>query len=176
MLLLLALILAAPTNESKTIIIPSKSYFGILLSTTTMGYDMTFAVITEEADGRKSHKHITRQEFVYIAQGQWRLKPNFQQENLFEKYGIPWGYDDRNRLHCPILDSLWKVRYREFPYIRGSFGWANDVYMPSAEQQLYLFENFGVYNVNNNFFEGDNMWKLLQSLTSEEWKAMYKSL
>jgi len=156
--------------------VATKSYFGILVSVSTMGYDMTYAVITEEADGSKSHRHINRQDFVYIAKGQWKMKPNIPQENLFEKYGIAWGYDDRNRLHCPILDTVWKIRYRELPHKRGAFGWANDTYMPSPAQQIYLYENFGVYNINNDFFEGENMWKLLQSLQSDEWKAMYRSL
>jgi len=172
----LVLILSAPSSNVSVNNIASKSYFGILVSISAVGYDMTYVIITEEADGSKYHKHITRQEFVHIAQGKWRMRPNMAQENLFEKYSIPWGYDDRNRLHCPILDTIWKIRYRELPTMRGVFGWANDTYMPSSAQQIYLHENFGVYNINTDFFEGDKMWKLLQSLTSEEWKAMYKSL
>jgi len=137
---------------------------------------MTYAVITEEADGSKSHRHITKQEFTYIAQGKWRLKPNVHQENLFDKHNLVWGYNERNQIHCPVVDSLWKVRYREMPYMRGASGWANDIYMPSPKQQIYLYDSFGVYNINNDFFEGENMWKLLQSVNSEEWKALYKSM
>lgn len=174
--LCLALFLPSSTPEHASMRVATKSYFGILASISAVGYDMTYVIITEEADGSKYHKHITRQDFVYIAQGKWRMKPNVAQENLFEKYSIPWGYDERNRLHCPLLDTIWKIRYRELPNKRGSFGWANDTYMPSAAQQIFLYENFGVYNINNDFFEGEKMWKLFQSLTSEEWKAMYKSL
>lgn len=154
----------------------SKSYFGILVSVSTVGYDMTYAVITEESNGTKSHRHITRVDFVHIAQGKWKMRPNMQQENLFDKYGIEWGYNERNQLHCPVLDTLWKIRYRELPHKRGVTGWANDAYMPSPAQQIYLFDNFGVYNINTNFFEGENVWKLLQAVSSDEWKAMYKSL
>lgn len=154
----------------------AKSYFGVLLSVNTTGHDMIYAIITEDASG-KSHKFISRQEFVNIAQGKWRLKPNIKQENLFEKHGIVWGYDeDRDLLHVPILDSLWKVRYRQFPYIRGANGWANDVYMPSPAQQVYLADSFGVKNVNTDFFSGEDFWKLLQSAQSEDWKLEYKSM
>ena len=174
--LALAFLLPASQTNSMSASISTKSYFGILLSLSTVGYDMTYVIITEEADGSKSHRHINRQDFVYIAQGRWKMKPNIQQENLFEKHNILWGYDDRNRLHCPILDTIWKIRYRELPHQRGAFGWANDTYMPSKNQQIYLHSEFGVYNINVNFFEGENMWKLLQSASSDEWKAMYKSL
>lgn len=174
--LCLALFLPSSTSEPTDLRVATKSYFGILVSVSTIGYDMTYAVITEEANGQKSHRHINRQDFVYIAQGKWKMRPNVPQINLFEQYGIAWGYDDRNRLHCPILDTVWKIRYRELPNKRGAFGWANDTYMPSPAQQIYLYENFGVYNINTDFFEGENMWKLLQSLQSDEWKAMYRSL
>lgn len=172
------LVIALPSSilAPETSHVGSKSYFGILVSVSTVGYDMTYAVITEESNGTKSHRHISRIDFVHIAQGKWRIRPNMQQENLFDKYNITWGYNERNQLHCPVLDTLWKIRYRELPHKRGAYGWANDTYMPSAAQQIYLYDSFGVYNINTNFFEGDNMWKLLQSVSSEEWKAMYKSL
>ena len=174
--LLIALMLPSSKSNLEYNQNSAKSYFGIILSVSAVGYDMIYAIITEESNGSKSHRHISRQDFVYIAQGRWRMRPNVHQENLFDKYNIVWGYDDRNRLHCPILDSIWKIRYREMPHKRGAFGWASDTYMPSQKQQIYLRENFGVLNINIHFFEGENMWKMLQSASSEEWKAMYKSL
>jgi hypothetical protein len=163
-------------NEQKQSQSGAKSYFGVLLTVNTTGHDMIYAIITEDASG-KSHKFISRQEFVNIALGKWRLKPNLKQENLFDKYGIVWGYDeDRDMIHVPILDSLWKVRYRQFPYIRGAIGWANDVYMPSPAQQIYLSKTFGVKNINTDFFAGENFWKLLQSAQSEDWKQEYKAM
>lgn len=154
----------------------AKSHFGVLLSVNTMGYDMIYAIITEDASG-KSHKFISKQEFVNIAQGKWRLKPNIKQENLFAKYGIEWFIDeDRELIHVPILDSLWKVRYRQFPYIRGSVGWANDTYMPSATQQIFLADSFKVKNINTDFFAGEDFWKLLQSAQSVSWKNEYRSM
>lgn len=172
------LLIFLPANQHVTSVqqTGAKSYFGVLLSVNTTGHDMIYAIITEDASGF-SHRFITRQEFVNIAQGKWRLRPNIKQENLFDKYGIVWGIDeDRDLLHVPILDSLWKVRYRQFPYIRGAQGWANDVYMPSALQQLHLSEYFNVNNINTDFFAGDDFWKLLQSAQSEEWKEEYKAM
>ena len=174
----IALLLMLPAVESNDAVnqTGSRSYFGVLLSTSSMGNDMIYAIFTEGPSGI-SHKFITRQEFVNIAQGKWKLRPNIKQENLFEKYGIVWGIDeDRELIHVPILDSLWKIRYRQFPYLRGTTGWANDVYMPSAAQQIYLSENFGIQNINTDFFRDTNFWKLLQSAQSEIWRLEYKAL
>lgn len=154
----------------------SKSYFGILLSTSSVSAEMIYAVFTENASGI-SHKFISRHDFVQIALGRWKLRPNIKQENLFDKHGIIWGIDeDTDEIVIPILDSLWKVRYRQFPYIRGSRGWANDEYMPSAAQQIYLADSFNVRNINTEFFKEQDFWKLLQSAQSEDWKWEYKSL
>ncbi len=154
----------------------SKSYFAVLLSVSTVGHDMTYAIVTEDSGG-KSHKFISRQEFINIALGKWRLKPNIKQENLLDKYGIAWGYDEEtDQLVIPALDSLWKVRYKNFPYLRGVVGWANGDYMPSAAQQIYLADSFKVRNINTEFFSGDEFWKLLQSVQSNTWRDNYKSM
>jgi hypothetical protein len=154
----------------------TKKYFGVLLSVSASSADMTFAVITKEPNGAKSHRHISKQEFTYIAQGKWKLPPNMKQENLFDKYQIEWGYNERNHIHCPILDSLWKIRYPTLPYSRGSKGWANGQFMPSEKQLIYLWENFGLYNINVHFIEDENFWKLLQLIDSPQWKQMYRNL
>jgi hypothetical protein len=161
-----------PSNQP----VGSKSYFGVLLSTSSVSSDMIYAVFTENASGI-SHKFISRHEFVQIALGRWKVRPNIKQENLFDKYGIVWGIDeDTDELVVPILDSIWKVRYRQFPYIRGARGWANDEYMPSPAQQIYLADSFNVRNINTEFFKDEDFWKLLQSAQSEAWKGEYKSL
>lgn len=177
-LCLLAVLMILPANQrgNGTYQTGSKSYFGVLLSVSTTGNDMIFAIISEDVHG-KSQRFITRQEFINIAAGKWRLKPNIKQENLFDKHGIVWGIDeDRDLIHVPILDSLWKVRYRQFPYIRGATGWANAEYMPSSAQLVYLADSFKINNINTDFFAGDQFWKLLKSAQSEVWKTEYKSL
>jgi len=153
-----------------------KKYFGVLLSVSASSNEMTYAVVTEEANGSKYYRHITRQDFTYIAQGKWRMAPNVMQENLFDKYQINWGYDDRNHLYCPILDSLWKVRYPQKPCGRGNNGWANGQFMPNEAQQVYLWETFGIHNLNTSYIEGDKFWLLLQLMNSEQWINMYKNL
>lgn len=155
---------------------PIQKYFGVLLSVSASSSDMTYAIVTEEANGMKQYRHITRQDFTYIAQGKWRLAPNVLQENLFDKYQIHWGYDERNQLYCPILDSLWKVRYPEKPYGRGTDGWAKDKFKPNEAQLIYLWETFGIYNINTTYIEGEKLWLLLQLMNSSQWRNMYKNL
>lgn len=155
---------------------PIKKYFGVLLTISASSSEMTYAVVTEEANGEKHYRHITRQDFTYIAQGKWRMAPNVIQENLFDKYQIDWGYNDRNQLYCPILDSLWKVRYPEKPYGRGSKGWAKDQFKPNEAQLIYLWETFGIYNINTSYVEGEKLWLLLQLMNSPQWRNMYKNL
>lgn len=173
---LLLMLVPATQHISSSQPTASKSYFGVLLSTSSVSTDMIYAVFTENASGI-SHKFISRHDFIQIALGKWKLRPNIKQENLLDKHGIFWGIDeDTDELVIPVLDSLWKVRYRQFPYVRGSRGWANDEYMPSAAQQIYLADSFNVRNINTEFFKGDDFWKLLQSAQSEAWKGEYKSL
>lgn len=174
--ILFMLVLAMQKDQAEHIQ-GSKSYFAVSLSVNAIGHDMSYAIITEDASG-KSHRFISRQEFINIALGKWKLRPNVKQENLFDKYGIVWGYDEDNPdvPHVPILDSLWKVRYKNYPYVRGSKGWANGDYMPSATQQIYLADSFKVRNVNTEFFAGDEFWKLLKYAQNQDWKEEYKSL
>lgn len=152
-----------------------KSYFGILLSVSSVGEDMTYAVFTENSSG-KSYKFINRHEFTNIAAGKWPLKPNVNRDNLLEKHKIIWGYDERNRIAVPALDSLWKIRYKTLASQRGIQGWINGQFMPSAEQQLFLADSFKIGNINTDFITGEEVWKLLQSVQNQEWINYYKSL
>ena len=105
------LLMLFPVNHHISSLQPtgSKSYFGVLLSTSSVSTDMIYAIFTENASGI-THKFITRHEFVQIALGKWKIRPNIKQENLFDKYGIVWGInEDTDELVIPMFLQMYAV-------------------------------------------------------------------
>lgn len=159
----------------------SRSFFALSLNTSPMSNEMTFAIVTILPDGRKNYRHINPQQFLHIASGTWKDIVNPTRENLFQKHGVFGGLfvdslSGEKVYACPAFDSLWKIRYNHNPYFFKSLGWANEKFKPSSTQQLYLYEHYGVGNVNTDFFEDTSFWKILRDVTNDEWITNYKSL
>ncbi|WP_343785724.1 hypothetical protein [Wandonia haliotis] len=159
----------------------SRPYFGVSITTSPVGNDMTFAIIRPTYGGRVTVTHISRNDFLHIASGKWKHPINPHQENLFEEHDVFGGLfvdsiSGEESLFCPALDSLWKVKYNTNPYYFKSEGWAHGNYMPSAKQQQYLYEEYGVYNLNTDFFADTSFWKILRDVTQPEWIQNYSSL
>ena len=80
-------------------------------------------------------------------------------------------------LFCVPLGSLWKLRFRESP-MKGiqEEGWSGKEYRPSSGQEKYLYKEFGMYNIDRDFFVDTSFWKLLRSVEDPEWINYYKNL
>jgi hypothetical protein len=146
---------------------PPVPTFGLSLNTSPMSGDMIFAIITTKADGRRGVQHITPRDFLYMATGVWRHPVNPDRENLFAKNNVFGGVfidtiSGEKTYFCPSFDSLWKIRYNTNPYHFKSVGWAGGNYMPSSRQLIYLYEEYGVYNINTDFFVDTSFWKILR--------------
>lgn len=143
--------------------------------------DMTFAIITPTPDGKRNVRHISRNDFLHIASGAWKHPVNPERRNMFEENKVFGGLfidtlTDEKTYFCPALDSLWKIKHKTNPYIFKSVGWAHGNYMPSLEQQKYLWDEYGVYNLHTDFFADTSFWKLLRDVSRPEWITNYTSL
>lgn len=126
---------------------------------------------------------LRRDEFIYYFSGFYPSKYNPKRINYFDKYDI-WGgiyvdsvYGDKIP-YCPALDSLWKVRYSEFPAMGGEepFGWSNEKLNPSPGQMAYLRERYHIKDINNEYIFDENFIQLLRDMTDSLWIQNYKSI
>ncbi len=127
-------------------------------------------------------KILTDDDFVKYASGHWPNIYNPKRINLFEENGVGCGmFQDSLMLkavpYCFPVDSLWKIRYSEYPFQGGSEkGWSNDFTKPSLRQAQYLEENYLVKDVNRDYFLDTNLWKILRDVRDPEWIENYKSI
>lgn len=178
MLLILCWIVTASVVPNATL----KPVFGVQVRFQS-GTNM-FALVAFLDDGRElTHKKIlTTDDFVRIASGYWPSIYNPTRENLFMKNKIPCGmYNDSINLKpfpvCIPVDSLWKLRFSDFPFNTSSErGWSGNLTKPSDKQALYLRDNYHVDNVDMNYFLDTNFWKILRDVQDSSWIANYKAL
>jgi hypothetical protein len=75
------------------------------------------------------------------------------------------------------MDSLWKIRFGTYPFKhRTDPGWSNKYHKPSPRQEKYLYDRYGVYHVDSDFFLDTSFWRLLQDVKDTAWINNYKSL
>ncbi|MBI2258111.1 MAG: hypothetical protein HYU67_04330 [Flavobacteriia bacterium] len=127
-------------------------------------------------------KIITREEFILYASGTWPSIYNPQRRNLFEERNIPCGIEKdpitkRDIPFCNPLDSLWKIRYSDYPFRTfAGKGWSNELYKPSSQQQKYLYEHYGIYDIDFNYFLDEHFWQILKDVQDENWIRRYRSI
>ncbi len=127
-------------------------------------------------------KILTDDDFVKFASGHWPSIYNPQRINLFEKNDVGCGmFQDSLMLkavpYCFPVDSLWKIRYSDFPFQGNTEkGWSNDFNKPSLRQAKFLEENYLVKDVNRDYFLDTNLWKILRDVRDKEWIDHYKNL
>ncbi|MEZ4938458.1 MAG: hypothetical protein R2799_12790 [Crocinitomicaceae bacterium] len=143
---------------------------------------LSFAIISFFNGEMSSSQQITRETFIRMACGDWPSKANPNKEDLFLANGIETCgryvdtlYNKKVYL-CDPLDSLWKIRFNEHPFVFDSSGWSLGKYKPSDRQMKFLYEEYGVSNINLDYFIGDYMWKLLRDVQDSAWVMNYKSL
>jgi len=144
-------------------------YFGFNLTPNAGGGLVTFALIKPLPNGKRKTILITKDDFINQAKGKTKSLANLYKIDFFEKYGIK----------SPILlDKLWKLRYTEYPYKtkeRPEAGWSQNyevTWMPTAAQ-MEMLKEFGIERINDYFY-GENAFRLLQSMQNPEWVKSYK--
>jgi hypothetical protein len=159
-----------------------KPVFGVLVRFQT-GTTM-YCLVAFLDDGRALtyKKILTKDDFVKIASGYWPSIYNPTRENFFRKNKLFCGmYNDSIHIKdlpiCMPLDSLWKIRFSDYPFINSSEkGWSNGLNRPSIRQAEYLRTNYKVDDVDLNYFLDTNFWHILRDIQDTTWIANYKSL
>jgi len=145
-----------------------KYYLGFSL---LPGFDglVRYYLVYETVSGKLTYKQITMDDFVYQSAGKIKSKANTKNVNYFELYQIP----DPN-----VVQSLWKLRYREFPYKADSLmaGWSTNDTVPDmpSPAQLNILSEFGIKRISD-FCYGENAYKLLKAISTVEWIENYKN-
>ena len=73
------------------------------------------------------------------------------------------------------MDSLWKLRYSDYPFRNNTDrGWSNELYKPSSNQAKFLYKNYGIYDIDFNYFIDSNFWQILKDVQDENWINRYR--
>ena len=125
---------------------------------------------------------VDEETFVKIVSGYW---PSIYNPNRID-------YFKQNNINCAILtdsitqkpivgcvpmDSLWKIRFTTYPFrTSGEMGWSNKYHKPSPGQEKYLYDRYGVRQVDADYFLDTSFWMLMQDVTDPNWIANYRSI
>lgn len=185
LVIIVSAFLAAGTYpRSSGIVTAPRTSIGFNLAPSANSGLITFAVLTwyDEKDDRPDRvQYITRQEFLSIAHGLVDSKANPHREDLFVKHEVQdcnYFIDTvfrKTTFECSIVDDLWRLRYNMYPVKvnnppKGS-GWATTRDEMSWGQLDYL----GKYGIKhrNDFFYGENAFKLLKDMQNPDWISEY---
>lgn len=151
---------------------------------------VTCALVTVQGGKVVKQEMLGRDQFVMMMSGVYYSKANPKSADVFKDHGI---YTCESivdsmthklvNIKCPLLDDLWKVRYkldiRKKNYFYGQNvqreGWAGTDFFPSAKQFEYLRKNYGADGCNE-FIWGDNLFKFLKDVSDTSWQNKYKAL
>lgn len=118
------------------------------------------------------YKEISIDNFVYQMKGLIKSKANAKGEDFFWKYKINSNGGDEN-----IVDKLWKLRYKEFPYEtqrEDITGWSNNTECPDipSKEQYQILSEYGITRIQD-FCYGYDMYRLLRDMNNPDWRAKY---
>jgi len=152
-------------------------YLGFSIKSNMSGGLVNFALIKPLGNGKKEVILLTQDAFMFQAVGRQKSPGNPQKLNLFEKYQIK---------NPNIVNSLWKLRYKENPnqplseYLghtarASSAGWSQNEEIPflPTETQMNILKGFGIDRFSSYIY-GDNAFRLLSSMENPEWLKIYK--
>jgi hypothetical protein len=156
------------------ILVPKKDYvpevrharysFGISLlpSGNTL---VSYGIHRMSPDSTVEMNFLSFDSFVRQFSGFEQSKANPDKINYMEEYKIT----------PESIQSLWKLRYAEYPYGQSKeIGWGGKLGMPS-QAQMQLLANFGVKNIGDVIY-GENLLKLLIKMNDPVWVGQYQLL
>lgn len=158
--------------------------YGVRISTGANSQLVTYIAKKYSVDGGlKAQRIFTDQaEFIKVVSGFWPSPFNPQKINYFEKYDVFGGVYVNDTIHakipyCPAMDSLWKIRFSEWPHHGyNEQGWSLDKYRPSLKQEAYLANRYHFKQLDFEYIVDTNFWKLLKDVSDPEWVSNYRSL
>lgn len=161
----------------------TKPVFGVALGYNQMNEYYTLVAYQKVGTNLINKRILRRDQFIYYFSGFYPSKYNPNGINYFDKYRI-WGgvfvdsISHEKIPYCPALDSLWKLKYAEFPTRGGieRYGWSNGELNPSGNQMSYLKQRYHINDLNNSYIIDTNFIQLLRDMTDSLWVVNYKAL
>lgn len=159
------------------------SQFAIGLMPSVNNSLISFAILKKSGNTYLGAQQLSQQQFMFFALGYWPSRANPEKVNLFAKNGIKGvdlTYDDFDKVNGYTLgpiSQLWRLKYQSHPMRRDMpAGWSQSPYNPNENQAKYLFEKYGVLNVNTHFFVGEKLFQLLKDIQDPIWVAAYQAI
>lgn len=159
-----------------------RAVFGVRVAYQSTGKMITLVAFFTDGVRQSHRKILSFDEFVHFASGDWPSVYNRNRMNLFELNQVQGGiYKDsitfKETAYCFALDSLWKLRFDQYPFLgNNEQGWSRDDFLPSPNQQQFLYDEYGMAHIDTKFFSDTSFWKLLHDVTDPEWIQAYRSI
>jgi hypothetical protein len=156
--------------------------FGVRVAFQANSEITTFVCFMDEGYAFTHKRILNKTEFIQIASGKWPSMYNPKRINHFAEHNLDCGmYRDSFSIKeypvCVPFDSLWKLRFSTYPFKSSlESGWSSKMYRPSEKQELFLYNNYNIRSIDENFFLDTSFWKLLSDIQDPIWIANYKSL
>lgn len=160
----------------------SKVVFGVKISTGANSGLVSFVAMRYSDDGvlRAKRIYTSKDEFIKVLSGYWPSPFNPQKIDYFKENNVMGGVfvNDTIRIevgYCPALDSLWKIRFSDWPY-KGwnQAGWSLNKSRPSLKQEEYLSKRYNIKQLDFDYIVDTNFWNLLYDVTDSAWISNYK--
>jgi hypothetical protein len=163
--------------------VETKPAFAVQVAFQTQSQMYTLLVYINNGRTLTNKKYITKDEFIRFATGNWPSIYNPKRLNFLSLNNIPNcglikdSITGKEIPYCASLDSIWKIRWSDFPFNFGKdTGWAGETRKPSNKQARYLYDTYGVYNIDLNFFEDTSFWKIMRDVQDPVWIENYKAM
>jgi hypothetical protein len=160
----------------------ARPVFGVRIAFQANSQYTTYACFLD--NGRVlTHKRIVSQdEFIKIVSGYWPSIYNPNKINYFEQRNLDCGvmvdsFSRKATTYGAAFDSLWKIRFSTYPFQSSAEeGWSNKLHKPAPGQEIFLYNNYGIKQIDADFFLDTNFWKLMNDVVDPVWINNYKSL
>lgn len=178
----LFIILAAFLSLSVQFRSELRTVFGVRVAYQSTGQMITLVAFFSDGNMQSHRKILSLKEFIHYASGDWPSIYNRNRMDLFELNGVTGGvFKDSITFekipYCFAIDSLWKLRFSHYPFQGNTeAGWSQDRFLPSPQQQKFLYRHYGMDHIDTKFFTDTSFWKLLRDVTDREWIEMYKNI
>jgi len=144
-------------------------YLGFNLNSNMNGGLVNFALVKPLPNGKTKVILLTKDDFVYQAKGKMKSLGNPHKVDLFEKYKIE---------NLAVLDNLWKLRYREYPFFtreKMSMGWSENDSIPflPTGAQMEILRGFGINRFTDYIYDKE-AFRLLSAMEDPQWVKAYK--
>ena len=178
LLLLLCWVISSSIIKSPT----ARPIFGVNVAIGANSSLTTFMCYMYNGYSISQKKIVDTPTFVKIVSGFWPSVYNPKRIDYFKENNIDCAIlTDSITLKpvvgCVPIDSLWKIHFGTYPFNNNSdLGWSNKYHRPSPKQEQFLYNNYGIRQIDADYFLDTNFWKIMHDVTDEDWIANYKSL